>query len=268
MIDLTQSLISNGGLGVVYWEPAWVSTDCSTRWGQGSHWENATFFGFQKDNEVHQGIEFLSYDYDFPSELADGVVEDTYGEVFLQDEAGDNLKQFQHLDLLNLYARDDGDSLYVALTVNGDVYANGWGQFLIYFDTTEDDQGADIDVDKRPITVADPYQPEVRFDIRIVDRKGTVGGSYEFFAWDGAEWQNSALPGGAAIQNGSPSIIEIQIPKNLLGNPEFVNLGVVSTGRGRTHTAGDILGIGVSPMDWAEPVILDVFRKYVFEKSS
>jgi arabinogalactan endo-1,4-beta-galactosidase len=63
MIDLTQSLISNGGLGVVYWEPAWVSTDCSTRWGQGSHWENATFFDFQNDNEVHQGIDFLNYEY-------------------------------------------------------------------------------------------------------------------------------------------------------------------------------------------------------------
>ena len=68
MIDLTQSLISNGGLGVVYWEPAWVSTDCLTRWGQGSHWENATFFDFRKNNEVHQGIEFLSYPYQYPSE--------------------------------------------------------------------------------------------------------------------------------------------------------------------------------------------------------
>jgi arabinogalactan endo-1,4-beta-galactosidase len=67
MIDLTQSLISNGGLGIVYWEPAWVSTNCSTRWGQGSHWENATFFDFHNDNEVHQGIDFLNYGYQFPN---------------------------------------------------------------------------------------------------------------------------------------------------------------------------------------------------------
>jgi len=66
MIDLTQSLIDNGGLGVVYWEPAWVSTKCSTRWGQGSHWENATFFDFLNNNEVHRGIEFLSFEYQFP----------------------------------------------------------------------------------------------------------------------------------------------------------------------------------------------------------
>lgn len=33
-----------GGMGVVYWEPAWVSTPCSTRWSTGSHWDNATLF--------------------------------------------------------------------------------------------------------------------------------------------------------------------------------------------------------------------------------
>jgi len=63
MIDLTQGLISNGGLGVVYWEPAWVSAKCSTRWGKGSHWENATFFDFKNNNELHQGIDFLSFPY-------------------------------------------------------------------------------------------------------------------------------------------------------------------------------------------------------------
>ena len=33
-----------GGEGIIYWEPAWVSTDCNTQWGQGSHWDNATLF--------------------------------------------------------------------------------------------------------------------------------------------------------------------------------------------------------------------------------
>lgn len=35
-----------GGEGVIYWEPAWISSACETRWGQGSHWENATLFDF------------------------------------------------------------------------------------------------------------------------------------------------------------------------------------------------------------------------------
>ena len=40
-----QEIIQNsGGAGLVYWEPAWVSTNCSTLWGKGSHWDNATLF--------------------------------------------------------------------------------------------------------------------------------------------------------------------------------------------------------------------------------
>ncbi|NQW37321.1 MAG: glycosyl hydrolase 53 family protein [Flavobacteriales bacterium] len=41
---LTEIVKSSGGEGLVYWEPAWVSTTCSTQWAQGSHWDNATLF--------------------------------------------------------------------------------------------------------------------------------------------------------------------------------------------------------------------------------
>jgi arabinogalactan endo-1,4-beta-galactosidase len=63
LIDLTQAVIDNGGNGVIYWEPAWVSTSAKTLWGPGSHWDNATFFDFTNANEVHEGIEFLSHSY-------------------------------------------------------------------------------------------------------------------------------------------------------------------------------------------------------------
>lgn len=259
LIDLTQSLISNGALGVVYWEPAWVSTECSTRWGQGSHWENATFFDFQNGNEVHEGIEFLSYPYLFPEEVADGILDDSYGDPILQDEAGDNLDQVQHLDLIDLYANSDPDSLYLGLTVAGDFFADAWGGITIYFDTTQDGQGADVDVNKHPITVADPYRAEYVLEITAEERKGTVSGSFVFYGWDGTEWQTLAMTGGAAIVGGSPTVFELQIPRSLLGEPTYVNLGVVSVGRGRVHTAGDILGTSVSPTDWKEPVVLDTF---------
>jgi len=61
MTELSWLVSESGGLGVIYWEPAWVSTPCSTQWSVGSHWENATFFNFGYD--LHQGIGFLSYDY-------------------------------------------------------------------------------------------------------------------------------------------------------------------------------------------------------------
>lgn len=69
LTDLAQTVFTNGGLGIVYWEPAWVSTPCQTLWGQGSHWENATFFDFNHNNELLPSIEFLRHDYAYPVDV-------------------------------------------------------------------------------------------------------------------------------------------------------------------------------------------------------
>jgi len=58
MNKLAEVVKSAGGEGLVYWEPAWVSTKCNTRWGQGSHWDNATFFDF--NNEATLGMKFYN----------------------------------------------------------------------------------------------------------------------------------------------------------------------------------------------------------------
>jgi arabinogalactan endo-1,4-beta-galactosidase len=59
MNDVVRMTREAGGVGVVYWEPAWVSTSCATRWGTGSHWENATLFDFRKGNELTPAADFL-----------------------------------------------------------------------------------------------------------------------------------------------------------------------------------------------------------------
>ena len=47
LMDLTAKVKQGNGSGIVYWEPAWVSTECGTLWAnKGSHWENATLFDF------------------------------------------------------------------------------------------------------------------------------------------------------------------------------------------------------------------------------
>jgi len=61
LTELTYLVKANGGLGVIYWEPAWVSSSCNTYWATGSHFENAALFDF--DNQLHEGADFLSYDY-------------------------------------------------------------------------------------------------------------------------------------------------------------------------------------------------------------
>ena len=98
-------------------------------------------------------------------------------------------------------------------------------------------------------------------DIYTIDRKGTISAGYEMAAWDGAEWQPVTLTSGRIFHSGTPSIFELELPKAFLGNPAFVNLSVVSVGRGRVHTAGDIMGTDASPIQWDEPVLLDRFSR-------
>lgn len=69
MHDLTQRVKFAGGVGVVYWEPAWVSTPCSTRWGQGSNWENATYFDWRRGNEPTPAAYFAKESYQEPAPL-------------------------------------------------------------------------------------------------------------------------------------------------------------------------------------------------------
>lgn len=66
MVDLMQLTLDAGGIGVVYWEPYWVSTKCRTPWGQGSGWDNAAWF----DNPDHQALpvfEWLHHKYRRPA---------------------------------------------------------------------------------------------------------------------------------------------------------------------------------------------------------
>ena len=58
-LNKLQEVIKNsGGKGLVYWEPAWVSTNCSTLWGQGSHWDNATLF--DHNNKATLAMQFYN----------------------------------------------------------------------------------------------------------------------------------------------------------------------------------------------------------------
>lgn len=61
MKSLTQELIDGGGIGIIYWEPAWISSNMKDLWGTGSAWENTTFFDF--NGEVNIGIQFMKHTY-------------------------------------------------------------------------------------------------------------------------------------------------------------------------------------------------------------
>jgi arabinogalactan endo-1,4-beta-galactosidase len=66
LIDLTQRVIASGGVGLVYWEPAWVASKCKTRWGTGSGWDNATLFDHR--GELLPGADYFDFSYVFPKQ--------------------------------------------------------------------------------------------------------------------------------------------------------------------------------------------------------
>lgn len=61
MVDLTKAIMDGGGMGIMVWEPDWISSAAKDPWGTGSAWENCTFFDF--DGNVNQGMGFMQHKY-------------------------------------------------------------------------------------------------------------------------------------------------------------------------------------------------------------
>lgn len=55
MVAYTQEVIDAGGIGVVFWEPCWVSTIHRTPWGVGSSQEHVAYFDHRDGNNFHLG---------------------------------------------------------------------------------------------------------------------------------------------------------------------------------------------------------------------
>jgi arabinogalactan endo-1,4-beta-galactosidase len=63
MKDLTQAIIKGGGKGIMYWEPAWISSRLNDGWGIGSSWENNAYFDF--NGNLLPVADFMQFSYEF-----------------------------------------------------------------------------------------------------------------------------------------------------------------------------------------------------------
>jgi arabinogalactan endo-1,4-beta-galactosidase len=63
MKDLTQAIIKGGGKGIMYWEPAWISSRLNDGWGIGSSWENNAYFDFS--GNLLPVADFMQFSYEF-----------------------------------------------------------------------------------------------------------------------------------------------------------------------------------------------------------
>ncbi len=62
LVDLCQVVSDNGGRGVFYWEAGWITSDMCDKWGQGSSYENASFFDFNDQNSPLPAFDFFQFD--------------------------------------------------------------------------------------------------------------------------------------------------------------------------------------------------------------
>ncbi len=61
MKSLAQKMIDGGGVGMVYWEPAWITSDAKDLWGTGSSWENNAYFDF--NGNYQPSVDFMKITY-------------------------------------------------------------------------------------------------------------------------------------------------------------------------------------------------------------
>lgn len=264
MKSLVQSIKSNGGLGVIYWEPAWVSSSAPTLWGIGSHWENASFFSF--DNEFNKDIDFMSKEYISNSKLIDGVIEESYEPVSASETSGDGFKKHPQLDLDQLYIREDDESFYIALKIDFDISKKMWGFYDFYLDT-KNSNGANSDIGRRPITFSDKNLPEYKISFNLEEFKGQEYLKSSVHRWSGNEWISDSFSGAMACKiEENSSVIEFQIIKEEVGYSEDIYLGLISSGKGPIQGAVDVYGAVFIPDNLVQPLILESFFK-IIEKS-
>ncbi|MBN1950182.1 MAG: glycosyl hydrolase 53 family protein [Bacteroidales bacterium] len=128
LIDLQRTVLYNGGIGIVFWEPAWVSTPCRTPWGQGSSHDHVVFFDPVNTNFMRNGggrwAEGIYYEninspkVTFTLNIGD---QDPTNGVFLKGSWSDEYYPMLHLEddlyQFTVYELNDGDSVgYYFLT--------------------------------------------------------------------------------------------------------------------------------------------------------
>ncbi len=59
--DLVTTVYNAGGTGVLYWEPDWISSNLCDLWGQGSSYENMSFFDFTNSNQPLPAFDVFNF---------------------------------------------------------------------------------------------------------------------------------------------------------------------------------------------------------------
>jgi arabinogalactan endo-1,4-beta-galactosidase len=147
LVDLTKAVQNAGGTGVIFWEPAWVSTSCTTPWGTGSSQEHVAFFdhrnglNFMKKggggwpDAVMNGTEDTIVNVTFKVDMSEA---DTTNGVYL-------VGQVTSWDFVKMKSEGGGIFSTSFKLIPGDIYAyyyitnNSWTDYNNYRETVPDE---------------------------------------------------------------------------------------------------------------------------------
>ncbi|MCK4414875.1 MAG: T9SS type A sorting domain-containing protein [Candidatus Eisenbacteria sp.] len=193
------------------------------------------------------------------SPIIDGVPDIVYGAPAATDAAGDG-NGIPVMDLSDSYHFDDADNWYFCFTIDGDIEATDWGKYVLYIDTTGDDQGATYDAWLRNVVVNDPHKPEYAIYTWVdgVDPYGPA--KVEFYSWNGTSWDGPGTVEEAALGAGRGSGIEWRVSKASLAYPRTAWTEVWSTGGATTDNAQDTANDPAedwNATDWTTTAVLD-----------
>jgi arabinogalactan endo-1,4-beta-galactosidase len=228
MEDLTTAVVANGGLGTVYWEPAWLSTGCRTQWGQGSHWENATLFDFS--GVLHAGAGYLAADYT-------RVAAPEFEGPVLDDPSGDASSPAADMTALSV----DLDETWIGVSTTLSRQPDNWSGAIALALSTSPGGG---DGDRRPFDYDDAIRPEVVLETSFEDEPGVGFASTVLQHWRDGEWADSTFTGSvlSELHDAGGITITWAVPAALVGRPEAFDLSVFTLGRGRAGGLDDFFG--------------------------
>ncbi|MBN1177957.1 MAG: glycoside hydrolase family 13 protein [Anaerolineae bacterium] len=178
----------------------------------------------------------------------DGVVDADYGPPVASDPPDDGNGNAV-MDLLDLYIAEDADYYYFAFTINANIAATNWGKYIIYIDTTNDEDGATSDAWTRNVVVNEPHEPEYGI-YSWVDSPPYNTGHIQFRRWTGSGWtsEGETIAGAALSTTGVTSTIEWQLARSAIGDVDAFWCEVWSTGGGSTDNAQDTINAPAD--DW------------------
>jgi hypothetical protein len=251
--DLIQASMDNGGSGIFYWEPAWVPSEATTLWGQGSHWENATFFDFRNGNEPLPGLGVPHRTFTTTAHRVDGLLEEEYGAPLATDESGDTVGGPTRLDLVAMHGYLEPDYVNVALVIDGQLSQSVRGIYTVLLDTDTTSGAAIID-ERRPIRLSGNELPDVRLDFIIDDYRGQTYGRIEYMVWDGLQWAEARglCSYARSVGDNGTSVIELKINRSLLPGSGPIAIDALTMARGLAQAAVDVFGGAINPDEMTE----------------